>query len=193
VDLVLGDLRLRLRTDRGVFSPDHVDPGTKLLLVEGPPPVAEDRVLVDLGAGYGAIACALAVRNPRATVWAVEVNARARDLCAANAEAAGLGNVRVVDPAEVPEGLVVDRLWSNPPIRIGKAALHQLLRCHLGRLASEGSAHLVVHKHLGADSLQRWLIGEGFAASRRCSRRGYRLLDVAPAGPPGGPGTSASS
>ena len=179
VELSLPDLRLVLSSDRGVFAADHVDPGTKLLLLEGPDPVPGDHDLVDLGAGYGPIACAVAMRNPQAAVWAVEVNARARQLCAANADAAGLGNVRVVAPDELPAGLVVDRIWSNPPIRIGKGALHALLAGHLARLAPGGTAHLVVHKHLGADSLQRWLAQQGWTATRRSSRRGYRLLDVA--------------
>jgi 16S rRNA (guanine1207-N2)-methyltransferase len=181
VELVLPDLRLDLVSDRGVFAADHIDPGTKLLLLEGPAPVPGDGVLVDVGAGYGPIACTLASRNPGATVWAVEVNARARQLCAENAGRAGLGNVRTVAPDELPDGLVVDRIWSNPPIRIGKAALHRLLDEHLGRLGPTGTAHLVVQKHLGADSLQRWLTERGWATTRRASRRGYRLLDVEPA------------
>jgi 16S rRNA (guanine1207-N2)-methyltransferase len=179
VELALPDLRLTLASDRGVFAADHLDPGTKLLLLEGPEPVPGDHHLLDLGAGYGPIALTLAHRNPTAVVWAVEVNARARDLCRANAETAGLANVRVVAPDEVPADLVVDRIWSNPPIRVGKAALHDLLAGHLARLARAGSAHLVVQKHLGADSLQRWLTERGWATSRRASRRGYRLLDVA--------------
>ncbi|MEM9132072.1 MAG: methyltransferase [Actinomycetota bacterium] len=179
VELVLPDGTLTLTTDRGVFSRHAVDVGTKLLLLEGPEQVADDRHLLDLGCGYGPIACVLARRNPSATVWAVDVNARARDLCRSNAEAAGLGNVRVAAPDDVPGDLVLDRLWSNPPIRIGKAALHQLLLRWLPLLAPDrGSAHLVVQRHLGADSLQTWLSGQGFPASRRRSRQAFRLLDV---------------
>jgi 16S rRNA (guanine1207-N2)-methyltransferase len=183
--LVLPDLRIDLVTDRGVFARGRVDPGTKLLLLEGPSPTAGDRNLVDLGAGYGPIAVTLASRNPDATVWAVEVNDRARALCQENAETAGLGNVRVVDPDGVPGDVVVDRLWSNPPIRIGKSALRRLLGRWLQRLGPNGSAHLVVQKHLGSDSLQRWLEDEGWPTQRRRSRAGYRLLDVGPR--PGGP------
>lgn len=189
VALVLPDLSLDLVTDRGVFARGHIDPGTKLLLLEGPEPTATDRHLVDLGAGYGPIAVALGARNPGATVWAVEVNDRARALCRENADAAGLTNVRVVDPDGVPDDVVVDRLWSNPPIRIGKPALHDLLSRWLGRLGPEATAHLVVQKHLGSDSLQRWLERSGWPAERRRSRAGYRLLDV---GPRGGRGPAES-
>ena len=176
--LALPDLTLDLETDRGVFARGRIDPGTKLLLLDGPAPTPGDRHLVDLGAGYGPIGLTLAARNPTATVWAVEVNQRARELCRRNAEAAGLGNVRVVEPDGFPADVTVDRLWSNPPIRVGKEALHELLERWLGRLAPGGSAHLVVQKHLGSDSLQRWLARSGWPTERRRSRAGYRLLDV---------------
>ncbi|MEL7157436.1 MAG: methyltransferase [Actinomycetota bacterium] len=180
VDLVLPDTTLRLATDRGVFARDRVDTGTKLLLLDGPPPEAGDANLLDLGAGYGPIACTLARRNPAATVWAVEVNARARRLCAANAERAGLTNVRVIAPDEAPADLALDRIWSNPPIRIGKGALHALLLRWLGLLIpGRGTAHLVVQRHLGADSLQQWLTAQGHPTTRRRSRQAFRLLDVA--------------
>jgi 16S rRNA (guanine1207-N2)-methyltransferase len=181
VELTVPGLTATLLTDRAVFSPDRVDVGTRLLLIEGPDPVAEDRVIVDVGAGYGPIACTLARRNPEATVWAVEVNPRARDLCAHNAAALGLANLIVAAPDDVPDGLVVDRIWSNPPVRVGKRALHELLLRWLGCLRRPtGSAHLVVHRNLGADSLAAWLAGEGYRSERRTSRRGYRVLDIHP-------------
>jgi 16S rRNA (guanine1207-N2)-methyltransferase len=185
IELHLPDLSLRLTTDRGVFAAGGVDPGTKLLLLEGPAPagpsLAPGANLVDLGCGYGPIALALARRAPAATVWAVDVNERARDLCAANAATNGLGNVVVVAPEEVPAGLAVAGLWSNPPIRIGKAALHELLVSWLDRLAvppGEAGAWLVVQRHLGADSLTTWLTAGGWPTTRLRSRQAYRLLEV---------------
>ncbi|QXC61891.1 methyltransferase [Aquihabitans sp. G128] len=180
VELVLPEGRLiPLVTDVGVFSADKVDDGTRALLSEGPP--ATGPVLADVGCGYGPIAVSLALRAPDAVVWAVDVNERARDLCRLNAEANGVGDrVRVVAPEAVPADLVVDQLWSNPPIRVGKAALHDLLRTWLDRLRPEtGTAALVVQKHLGADSLVRWLVAEGWPTERRASRAGYRILGVA--------------
>jgi 16S rRNA (guanine1207-N2)-methyltransferase len=76
-----------------------------------------------------------------------------------------------------------DAIWSNPPVRIGKRALHELLSASLARLRPGGTAHLVVHKHLGSDSLQRWLIDQGHPTVRRLSRHGFRLLDVGPIQP----------
>lgn len=189
IELTLPDVTLRLSTDRGVFSADRVDTGTKLLLLDGPAPTAGDRVLVDVGAGYGPIALTLAARNPDAQVWAVEVNRRARELCVDNAASNGLTNVRVVEPDEFPADLVVDRFWSNPPIRVGKPALHQLLDTWLVRLAPSGSAHLVVQKHLGADSLAVRLTAKGWRVDRRGSKKAFRLLDVRSAPPPTPPPT----
>jgi len=179
VPLLLPDVDLVLTTDRGVFSADRLDRGTRYLLLDGPPPPDGPVDLLDLGCGYGPIACALSARSPEARVWAVDVNERARDLCRANARNAGLDNVEVVAPDEVPDDVRFDGLWSNPPIRIGKAALHDLLATWLGRLRPGAAAHLVVQRHLGADSLARWLDERGWTTSRRGSRKGFRLLDVA--------------
>lgn len=177
VRLDLPDRSMVLTTDRGVFARDHVDPGTKYLLLEAPVPHA-DGTFVDLGCGYGPIACTLGARSPAATVLGVDVNQRALELCRLNAAALGLTNVQTVPATEVPNDLRVDLIWSNPPIRIGKAAVHELLGTWMARLAPGGQAILVVQKHLGADSLQRWLVDRGWPTERIGSRTGYRLLQV---------------
>ena len=179
VRVVLPDVYLELATDSGVFSPGRLDPGTRFLLESVPPPPRAGDLL-DVGCGYGPIACVLASRAPGATVWAVDVNERARDLCARNAAASGLANVRCVKPdsPELPDTFAA--IWSNPPIRIGKTALHDLLRTWLGRLAPDAAAHLVVGKNLGSDSLHAWLETEGWTVARAAARSGYRLLNVTP-------------
>ncbi|MEL6985517.1 MAG: methyltransferase [Actinomycetota bacterium] len=177
-ELRLPDVSVDLVTDRGVFARGRIDTGTKLLLLDGPASTPDDRHLLDLGAGYGPIAVTLAIRNPDATVWAVEINDRARDLCRDNAAAAGVTNLQVIDPDGLPDDVSLDRVWSNPPVRIGKPAMRSLLARWLDRLGPDGSAHLVVQKHLGSDSLQKWFEQTGWSATRRRSRAGYRLLDV---------------
>jgi 16S rRNA (guanine1207-N2)-methyltransferase len=179
VTVDLPDTSFTLRTDRGVFSHGRLDPGTAMLLRRAPaPPTRGD--LLDLGCGAGPIALTLARRAPGASVWAIDVNERARALCVANAAANGIDNVVVRSPAEVPADLRFDAIWSNPPIRIGKDALHELLALWLERLTPDGRAVLVVQRHLGADSLQRWLTERGWPTTRLASARGYRLLDVRP-------------
>ena len=177
VHVVLDDLDFECATDAGVFSAGRLDPGTRVLLDTVPPPPGHGDLL-DLGTGYGPVALAMAARAPGATVWAVDVNQRALQLCAGNAAAAGLPNVRCVTPDAPGLPSQFAAIWSNPPIRIGKPALHGLLVDWLGRLAPGAAAYLVVQRNLGADSLHRWLADQGWTVRRLASRAGYRVLAV---------------
>jgi 16S rRNA (guanine1207-N2)-methyltransferase len=178
VHVVLPDVHLELETDSGVFSPSRLDPGTRVLLETAPPPPAAGDLL-DLGCGYGPLALVLAARAPGAKVWGVDVNRRALVLAASNAERARLPNVRFCAPDDPAVPGAFGLIWSNPPIRIGKPALHELLAAWLARLEPDGEAYLVVQRHLGSDSLQRWLEESGWQAQRFASRTGYRVLRVA--------------
>jgi 16S rRNA (guanine1207-N2)-methyltransferase len=183
------ELRVRLAgqdvdvlTTGGVFSADRLDLGTAVLLreVPGPPPVGD---LLDLGCGWGPLALTLGLLSPAATVWAVDVNPRARELTEANASRLGLGNVRASAPDQVPDDVMFTTIWSNPPIRVGKEQLHALLLRWLPRLAQDAQAYLVVQRHLGADSLHSWLgeqltAAEGWQVERVGSAKGYRVLRV---------------
>ncbi len=168
-------LDLEVTTDSGVFARGRLDKGTRVLLEHAPSP-AQGNDLLDLGCGYGPIALWLASERRRSTVWAVDVNDRALALVRRNAEAAGLGNVRACRPEEVPEEVAFSGMWSNPPIRAGKEALHGVLLRWLPRV--DGASYLVVSKNLGSDSLARWLAAEGFPTTRLSSHAGFRLLEV---------------
>jgi 16S rRNA G1207 methylase RsmC len=168
---------LRLVSGSGVFSRGHLDTGTSVLFRETEPPQEGDSFL-DLGCGYGVVAAALATARPGARVWAVDVNERALLLTRENAAALGLDGIAASTPDQVPGGETFDEIWSNPPVRIGKQALHHLLLHWLPRLRSGGRAVLVVGKNLGADSLQRWLVHEGWPTTRLASAKGFRVLEV---------------
>ncbi len=185
VHVVLPDVYLDLETDTGVFSRQRLDPGTRLLLDVAPAPPSRGDLL-DLGCGYGPLALVMAARAPGAMVWAVDVNERALSLCAANAARAGLRNVRCCVPGDPAVPARFACLWSNPPARIGRQALHGLLGAWLSRLAPGGSGYLVAQRHLGADSLHRWLAGQGWDVTRIAARAGYRVLRVRCAGGTGG-------
>lgn len=168
---------LVLDTGSGVFARGRLDSGTAVLFRETEPPT-QGRIL-DLGCGYGVIGLALAVSSPGVTVRGVDVNERALLLANENARVLGVADrFAAVKPDAVPVDEVYDEIWSNPPIRIGKQALHELLLTWLARLVPGGRAVLVVGRNLGADSLQRWLGEQGYPTSRLGSAKGFRVLET---------------
>lgn len=175
---------LDLVSSASVFSGHGLDKATAVLLArldEVTEPPADGDIL-DLGCGWGPIALTAALLHPEARVWAVDVSERARALTAENARRAGLENITVLAPEEVPADLALDAIWSNPPIRIGKSALHELLREWTARLRPTGTAALVVGKNLGADPLARWL-GEQLperTVAKVASAKGFRILEIGP-------------
>jgi 16S rRNA (guanine1207-N2)-methyltransferase len=175
VSVALPDGTLQLTTDRGVFSHGALDLGTRVLLLKAPPPPPTGNLL-DLGCGAGPIAITLARRSPDATVWAVDVNNRALRLCRDNARANKVTNVHTCTPEQVDDALTFAAIWSNPPIHIGKPAMHAMLLHWLPRLEPGGECLMVVQKHLGSDSLQAWLTAQGFPTERIASAKGYRIL-----------------
>lgn len=168
-----------------VFSASRIDLGTRQLLAEAPALPASGTFL-DLGCGWGPLAAAMGLEAPAASVWAVDVNGRALDLTRKNAEHNEVDNVCVMEADAAlararSEELRFDIIWSNPPVRIGKEAMHRMLTSWLDLLnPSGGLAYLVVQRNLGADSLISWLNDQGFRAAKIASKKGYRIIEVAP-------------
>ncbi len=168
---------LELVSGSGVFSQGRLDAGTAVLFRQTDPPAGG--TLLDLGCGYGVVGCALALAAPEARVHGVDVNARAVLLANENATALGLDQRFVATlPDAVAPDVSFDEIWSNPPIRIGKQELHDLLLTWLPRLRPGGRAFLVVGRNLGADSLQRWLEEQGYPTMRVGSAKGFRVLEA---------------
>lgn len=179
----LAGRRVEVVTAPGIFSPGGLDKGTKILLDEAPEPTGQR--MLDIGCGWGPITLTLAMLAPQAQVHGVEVNSRSARLTEMNAQRLGLGNVTVSSPEGLDASLTFDTIWSNPPIRVGKDALHGIMRTWLPRLAPGGSAYLVVQKNLGSDSLQKWLETElesshpgEFEVGRYATSKGFRILEV---------------
>lgn len=194
IELVLPDVYLALTTDTGVFSAGQVDKGTRYLLKDMPTyesfvrergfampenqTIAGSPAILDLGCGYGPIALTMAKRVPEAAVFGVDVNERALGLARENAVANNINTTTFGLAAAIDPTQTFDLIVSNPPIRIGKAALHELLAEWLDRLAPTGRAWLVVQKHLGSDSLANWMTESGWETTRLSSRKGFRILEV---------------
>lgn len=169
---------LSIDSDSGVFSHGSLDKATAVLLerLRRTPDTFPEGDFVDVGCGAGPIAVLLAALHPHRHVWAVDTNSRAVELCRTNARKNSLPNVTACSPDEVPPGTVIALVCSNPPIRVGKDALHGILSEWLGRLHPRGEALLVVGKNLGADSLQAWLGANGWPTERLASSKGFRLF-----------------
>ncbi len=209
IEVILAGAPHKVLTAGGVFSPEHLDRGTEVLLhtidaTEAPdteaaeaPNVADAGAalsaegqqraeaaprspLLDLGCGWGPIALSAALNDPHREVWAVDINERSRELTRLNAARLNLANVRVAAPDEVPSELRFGAIHSNPPIRVGKEVLHHMLQLWLPRLSADGTALLVVAKHLGADSLQRWIANEfeALEVSRIARDKGFHVIEA---------------
>lgn len=169
-----------VEVSNGVFSGSRLDLGTSVLLRQAPEPPEEGSFL-DLGCGWGPIALTLGFESPKAEIWALDVNERALELTRRNAEINGVGNVRTVLADDIPSDKTFDLIWSNPPIRVGKEVLHELLMTWLPRLNNGGAAYLVVQKNLGSDSLIPWLashLGDGYEVGKYASSKGFRVIEV---------------
>jgi len=186
IRVTLAGRDLELTTAGGVFSPDRLDAGTGVLFANMPPlPPGGD--FLDLGSGWGPISITMALTSPHATIWAVDVNERALDLVRRNAQSLGITNINAVRPEDVPAGIGFRTIRSNPPIRVGKNVLHDMLEQWIPRLDEHSDAWMVVQRNLGADSLQRWIAATftpGYSVHRAATGRGYRVLKVRRHGTP---------
>ena len=181
IQVVLDGREFTLETAASTFSPEHLDTGTRILLETVPDPIG---TVLDIGCGWGPIALTAALRSPESVVWGIDVNQRALELTRRNAVRVGVSNVKVGLPDEVPADLRFDTIWSNPPIRVGKAELHAILETWIPRLNPGGEAWLVVAKSLGAESLQKWL-GERWPDAEVSTAeiaKGFRVIEFVAAG-----------
>jgi 16S rRNA G1207 methylase RsmC len=172
--------KTQVLTAGGIFSPEHIDQGTQVLLthIEAANPTG---TFLDIGCGWGPIALALALHSPKAKIYAIDVNERSLQLTKMNAEKLGITNIIVCKPDDVPQGIMFDEIWSNPPIRVGKKVLHEILNLWIKKLVKGGTARLVVQKNLGSDSLHKWLMEEfspEFESTRIDSSKTFRVLKV---------------
>ena len=180
VDFSVAGTAFSLQAAAGTFSSAKLDKGTAVLLSLSDQFPRQGKVL-DLGCGWGPIGIAIAKLAPGTKVWGVDVNARSVALANQNAQGLSLGNFQAVLSENLPSDLKFDEIWSNPPIRIGKEALHDLLTTYLSLLTTNGRAMLVVQKQLGAESLLKWLTEQYPAkrVSRVLNDRGYWVIEVA--------------
>ena len=180
VDFSVAGQAFSLQAAAGTFSSAKLDKGTAVLLSLSEEFPRQGNIL-DLGCGWGPIGVAIAKLAPGTKVWGIDVNARSVALANQNAQGLQLENFQALLSEDLPSDLKFDEIWSNPPIRIGKKALHELLTKYFSLLTTDGRAMLVVQKQLGAESLLKWLTEQYPAkrVSKVLNDRGYWVIEVA--------------
>ena len=151
-DAIIKGLSLRFYTDKGVFSKDGLDFGTRVLLesIE----IDEDVTsVIDMGCGYGPVAIYLAKKKPSLQIQGYDINVRALDLARKNAHLNDVDHVQF-EPGFLFEKVQhkVDMIVTNPPIRAGKTTIFQLYEDAYQWLNPNGKLYVVIQKKQGAPS-----------------------------------------
>lgn len=138
-------------TDNGVFSKGELDYGTSLLIQNVLKKSLTGDIL-DLGCGYGAIGIIISkITNTNVTM--TDINKRALHLTKMNAKKNGVSvNIIESDGYQNIEGMF-DYIISNPPIRVGKKKLYELILDGKKHLKENGKLIIVIRKEQGALSL----------------------------------------
>jgi len=146
---------LAFDTDAGVFSKQHVDPGSELLCKSLPDDLSGD--VLDMGCGWGAMTVMTLARFPQANVTMADVNERALGLAVSNVAKNRMTAKAVLsDGFEKIEGLF-DAVITNPPIRAGKAVIYKMFEDAKAHLREGGALYLVIRKQQGAPSALKFL------------------------------------
>ncbi|SEG77831.1 class I SAM-dependent methyltransferase [Paenibacillus sp. UNC499MF] len=176
IEFQVGDRKLKLKTDAGVFSKSEVDFGSRLLIETMVLP-AKARIL-DVGCGYGPIGLSAAFKCPSGHVTMVDINERAIELTAQNAERNGIRNITVhqSDKLEAVNTEKFDVVLTNPPIRAGKQTVHAIFEQAYECLNPGGGLWVVIQKKQGSPSAfakMEELFGE---ADEVTKDKGYRII-----------------
>lgn len=143
------DTPLSFLTDAGVFSKKMVDYGSQVLLKTLHFEKGES--VLDVGCGYGSIGLTLSkVFDVQTTL--IDINSRALDLARKNAERNGVA--AKIYQSNLYENVIgtFHHIVSNPPIRAGKAVVHEVIAGALDHLEIRGTLTIVIQKKQGAPS-----------------------------------------
>ncbi|RZN50427.1 class I SAM-dependent methyltransferase [archaeon] len=150
VDLSIDGHALSFDTDAGVFSKGKLDKGTAILIDALPP--MEDKSVLDLGCGWGAIGIIIAKRHPGARVHLSDINPRAVAIAKKNARKNDVDVM--VHRSDILEAIdeTFDVIVTNPPIRAGKDVVYAMVKQSHEHLAAGGAFYAVVRSKQGAKS-----------------------------------------
>ena len=175
----VGGKEIEIEAASGTFSSSRLDAGTAVLLKHDEH-FPKDGNVLDIGCGWGPIGLSIASVSKSSKVFGIDINQRSIEQSNLNSSNLGLTNYSAMHSRELPSDLRFSAIWSNPPIRVGKKVLHELMETYIPRLEPGGRAMLVVQKNLGADSFQRWLSSRFPEAevTRVSTDKGYRVISL---------------
>ncbi|MCX8181576.1 MAG: methyltransferase [Candidatus Methanomethyliaceae archaeon] len=141
---------ISLVSSGGVFSKDHVDLGTLVLLESLSLP--EEGEVLDMGCGYGALGIAIAKSRPKLKVTMVDVNPLAVKLARENIEINQVKNATALrsDLYSELEGKKFDIIFSNPPLAAGYKIIFPMIEGANFFLKESGCLVLVLRKGTNA-------------------------------------------
>lgn len=175
---ILNEQEMNFYSDRGVFSKDQVDVGSRVMIETVDPSVYPSGAWLDMGCGYGPIGLALAKSYPEIHVEMVDINERAVELSRENALLNGIKNVDIHSSNlfEDVKGQEFAAIFCNPPIRAGKQVVHQILEESKDYLKKGGFLTIVIQRKQGAPSAQAKMEAVFGNVERIGLEKGYWIL-----------------
>ncbi|QQZ62104.1 class I SAM-dependent methyltransferase [Paenibacillus sonchi] len=176
IETVLRGKSLRFTSDAGVFSKGDIDYGSRVLIEAMEIP--DGSAVLDVGCGYGPIGISAAYLAPKGHVTLIDINSRAVELARENARSNGAHNVTVMesDVLSAVKGQKFDVIVTNPPIRAGKAVVHQIFEEAYDHLNEGGTLWVVIQKKQGAPSAAAKLESLFGDVEEVGKDKGYRII-----------------
>ena len=175
INIKIKDISLKLTVDNGVFSKKGLDFGTRTLLESIETENLKGDIL-DFGCGYGPVGIYIA-KQTNLKIDMADINERALALSKKNAK---LNNVDVnVFQTNIYSNIdkKYDYIITNPPIRVGKKILYEILFESLKHLKEDGKLFLVINKNQGAKTLLKDL-NEKYSANVIKKNKGFYIIEA---------------
>ncbi|MEM1515242.1 MAG: methyltransferase [Candidatus Bathyarchaeia archaeon] len=166
----------RFWASSGVFSKEHIDPGTKLLIESMILP--NEGYVLDIGCGYGVVGIVVAALNPNLHVIMVDVNERAVKLAKRNIRLNGVMNAEVRRGSlyEPVRGMLFDCILSNPPISAGMDIVEAIITGAPKYMRNRATIQIVIRSKIGRERFKA-IFEKCFGNFSILARRGgYRVL-----------------